>query len=365
MTPEKTGGFIATLRKEHNLTQKDLAELLGVTPKAVSRWETGRGYPDVELLPHIAKVLDVTVAELLSGEKEPRIKKDTRIENTPTIQEQKLTYVCYVAAENKRRSNKKIIWLSVGLGCAAFIALAGLVFIMLSVFDILNSVDKTCIISPDYSYIIYEDERYVPLDSEGYSLCEGEMLVEEAYVKGSSVLGKLLFGDSVYSVSGNHCDSIIYLDTDYDFPPSDFYVKESELEKLEEIRDNFSSERLYMMDIPYYRFSQEELVDVSGYTEADVWEHIFALPQKAESVDIDLVEVTYYKSVSVVSTDENRIFYQAEGEIVRVNEDYYWLDCEGKSFDENYNSGAFQAYHIDSIYYEEIENVFLRVNGNG
>ncbi|MDE5964967.1 MAG: helix-turn-helix domain-containing protein, partial [Eubacterium sp.] len=46
----KTGSFIAQLRKEHNLTQKELAEKINVTDKAISRWETGKGLPEVSLL---------------------------------------------------------------------------------------------------------------------------------------------------------------------------------------------------------------------------------------------------------------------------------------------------------------------------
>ena len=69
MNAELTGGFIRDLRKEHNMTQQDLANALGVSDKAVSRWETGRGLPDIGSLEDIAGVLDVSVAELLRGER--------------------------------------------------------------------------------------------------------------------------------------------------------------------------------------------------------------------------------------------------------------------------------------------------------
>jgi DNA-binding XRE family transcriptional regulator len=51
MDAKKTGELIAALRKEKGWSQTELAERLGVTNKAVSRWETGRGYPDVEFCP--------------------------------------------------------------------------------------------------------------------------------------------------------------------------------------------------------------------------------------------------------------------------------------------------------------------------
>lgn len=69
MDAQKTGSFIAQMRKEKNLTQLQLAELLNVSDKAVSRWETGRGFPDIGSLEDIAGALGVGVAELLKGEK--------------------------------------------------------------------------------------------------------------------------------------------------------------------------------------------------------------------------------------------------------------------------------------------------------
>ena len=50
MTSKECGGFISELRKEKKLTQKELAEKINVSDKAVSRWETGKGYPDVTSL---------------------------------------------------------------------------------------------------------------------------------------------------------------------------------------------------------------------------------------------------------------------------------------------------------------------------
>lgn len=60
---------IRTLRETARLTQKQLADKLGVTDKAVSKWETGRGLPDVTLLEPLACALHVSVAELLAGER--------------------------------------------------------------------------------------------------------------------------------------------------------------------------------------------------------------------------------------------------------------------------------------------------------
>jgi len=65
MNTQQFGRFIAEQRKAKGYTQKELAEKLGVTDKAISRWENGHGYPDVVMLEPLAKELGVTIAELM------------------------------------------------------------------------------------------------------------------------------------------------------------------------------------------------------------------------------------------------------------------------------------------------------------
>lgn len=65
------GAFIAQLRKEHQMTQRELADRLHVTDKAVSKWETGKGFPDLKLLEPLAQALDVSLVELLQGARSP------------------------------------------------------------------------------------------------------------------------------------------------------------------------------------------------------------------------------------------------------------------------------------------------------
>ena len=63
-----TGAVIKKLRENKKMTQEELAQKIFVTSKAVSKWETGKGFPDVGLLESLGKALDVSVIELLSGE---------------------------------------------------------------------------------------------------------------------------------------------------------------------------------------------------------------------------------------------------------------------------------------------------------
>ncbi len=63
-----TGAMIRRLREDTNMTQQQLAEKLNVTDKAVSKWETSHGYPDISLVEQLADVLGVSIIELFSGE---------------------------------------------------------------------------------------------------------------------------------------------------------------------------------------------------------------------------------------------------------------------------------------------------------
>lgn len=63
------GQFIALKRKEKNLTQGQLAEILNISNKTISKWETGKSMPDYSLINPLCEALDVTVSELLEGQK--------------------------------------------------------------------------------------------------------------------------------------------------------------------------------------------------------------------------------------------------------------------------------------------------------
>lgn len=84
MDNKKIGRFIATQRKQLSMTQQQLADKLNMTNRAVSKWETGEGYPDICVLPALAEILDVTADELLKEERAPEKQSGHayRIQNT-------------------------------------------------------------------------------------------------------------------------------------------------------------------------------------------------------------------------------------------------------------------------------------------
>lgn len=84
-----TGAVIRRLRERKKLTQEELAERIHVSGKAISKWETGHGFPDISLLEPLAGALDISVIELLSGE-------DVRNRNPAADMLKSLFYVCPV-----------------------------------------------------------------------------------------------------------------------------------------------------------------------------------------------------------------------------------------------------------------------------
>lgn len=109
MNQEAIGTFIAACRKEKNLTQMQLAEKLNITNRAVSKWETGKSCPDVSIMLELCDILDITVNELLSGERIP-------MENYQKKAEENLIEL-QAKKEKAQKSFKRIegIWLVIAL----------------------------------------------------------------------------------------------------------------------------------------------------------------------------------------------------------------------------------------------------------
>ena len=69
MNQKKIGNFIAEVRKQQNMTQRELAEKIGVSDKTISKWETGKSMPELGYLQQLCEILQINVNELLSGER--------------------------------------------------------------------------------------------------------------------------------------------------------------------------------------------------------------------------------------------------------------------------------------------------------
>ena len=96
MNQEKIGLFIAKCRREKNMTQEDLAEKLGVSNKSISRWENGKTMMDISLFEPLCNELDISIIELLNGERINDKKKDKLY--TKTL----INYTNKVGSRNKQ-----------------------------------------------------------------------------------------------------------------------------------------------------------------------------------------------------------------------------------------------------------------------
>ena len=97
-----TGAVIRRLRENKKMTQEELAEKIFVTSKAVSKWETGQGLPDISLLEPLAKALGISVIELLSGE-------DVRNQNRSFNMFRGKFYVCPVCGNVIRATGEAVV----------------------------------------------------------------------------------------------------------------------------------------------------------------------------------------------------------------------------------------------------------------
>ncbi len=108
MDQKKTGSFLKELRKEKKITQEQLAELFNVSGKTVSRWETGRNMPDLDLLIRLSDYYGVDIREIFDGER-----RDGNMDKT---EEETILKVADYSNEEKMRLTRRI---HVGAGVAA------------------------------------------------------------------------------------------------------------------------------------------------------------------------------------------------------------------------------------------------------
>lgn len=97
-----TGAMIRRLRESKKMTQEELADRIYVSGKAVSKWETGQGFPDISLLEPLAKALDISVIELLSG-------ADIRNRNRASNMLRTRFYVCPVCGNVIRTTGEAVV----------------------------------------------------------------------------------------------------------------------------------------------------------------------------------------------------------------------------------------------------------------
>ncbi|MBP3378976.1 MAG: helix-turn-helix domain-containing protein [Clostridia bacterium] len=114
----KIGCFIAERRKMKKLTQMQLAEMLNITDRAISKWECGKAMPDSSIMLELCGILDITVNDLLSGEV-------VTVENYSKEMENKLIEM----VKQKEEADKRLLVLEVFIGITVTVVLFALIFV--------------------------------------------------------------------------------------------------------------------------------------------------------------------------------------------------------------------------------------------
>ncbi len=119
----KIGRFIAKLRKEKKLTQANLAEKLGISDRAVSKWECGKSLPDASIMLELCSILSITVNELLYGE---RIEMDDYNKKT-----EELILEMKKSEEEKNKSLISAMYIIYSIGIIALISILALIYFLM------------------------------------------------------------------------------------------------------------------------------------------------------------------------------------------------------------------------------------------
>lgn len=160
MNQIKIGEFIAKERKQKKLTQQQLADILGISNKTVSKWECGNGLPEISLLLPLCKELDISVNELLSAE---------RLSDTEYQQKAEENMMNLM---QEREENRKKFWLTFVIGIMAAVSFITLLLIVCLYTDVISTPVKIVLIT--IACLIFAVGMYVAMEGErtiGYYKC--------------------------------------------------------------------------------------------------------------------------------------------------------------------------------------------------
>ena len=160
MNQVKIGKFIASKRKEQGLTQLQLAEKLGITDRAVSKWETGKSLPDASLMPELCKLLKISINDLLCGEV-------VSVENYNEKAEKALLEM----VKKEEMQNKKLIMYENVIGFGSTISF--LIQVLVAVFFVKNTTAQIILFILAFAFLIVGVSFALKIEAEtGYYECQ-------------------------------------------------------------------------------------------------------------------------------------------------------------------------------------------------
>lgn len=160
MNQEKIGKFISEKRREKHLTQSELAEKLGITDRAISKWENGVCLPDAGTMPELCKILDITINDLFSGEKVDTKKNEKKLEQN-----------LLEMTKMKEEKDKQLLNLEIIIGIVLVTFFLGVIIIAL----LINMPEwiKLTIIIPDIIIFLIATFFMVSIEQKaGYYECD-------------------------------------------------------------------------------------------------------------------------------------------------------------------------------------------------
>ena len=161
MDQVKIGRFITEQRKQKNYTQRQLADILEISDKTVSKWECGNGFPEVSLLLPLCKELEISVNELLSGE------RLSEVDYKQKAEENMVNFI------QEKEANKKRMQLTILIGIIATISFITFILIVVMYTDVMSIPVKIILVA--IACLIFIIGMYAAMQGErtiGYYQCK-------------------------------------------------------------------------------------------------------------------------------------------------------------------------------------------------
>lgn len=286
----KTGTLIKELRKEKNLTQKQLADSLHITDRAVSKWERGLCAPDISLLEPLAKILGVSILELIEGE------RLMQVEHIQKIDESTKAVIDYSKSEIAHKVNiVKKKYMIIIATCVALTLLIGSLFLWRGGY--LFIIDKS--ISPnENTCVTVYSKNFSDFVSNGFSM-EDAISIVVKYKDNKDRSTRITYGDCVYQ-------SIWWA------PDSKKYVIALKYDDGIQLKLNWlerSSER----NLSAYLSMGVEMTELSkyGYSSKDIFP-----------------EIEYQFLQWALDSESMLIYYSFEDKDNKMHDGYFWYNCE-------------------------------------
>lgn len=157
----KIGKFIAEERKNKKYTQRQLADVLGISDKTISKWETGNGFPEISLLLPLCEELEISVNELLSGE---------RLSETDYKQKAEENMMSFI---REKEENKKKMQMTFMVGGIATVSFLTLILVVSMYTDVISLPVKVILVA--IACVIFGVGIYAAMEGErtaGYYKCK-------------------------------------------------------------------------------------------------------------------------------------------------------------------------------------------------